>query len=108
MKFLISFGESNKVIEILEEMNFNSFKERIKLKFKIEDEVSVQRYDEEWEEYVDLEETPMANCRLKLIQVNNLEQVFNDISLTTNNDNNEEMESQNETASDITSNSQDR
>ena len=108
MKFLISFGESNKVIEILEEMNFNSFKERIKLKFEIEDEFSVQAYDEEWEEYVDLEETPMANCRLKLIQVNNLEQVFNDISLTTNNDNNEEMESQNETASDITSNSQDR
>ena len=45
---------------------------------------------------------------MKLIQVHNNKQVSNDMSLSTitNNDNGVEMDSQNDTASDITSNNE--
>ncbi|XP_044184638.1 uncharacterized protein LOC114968241 isoform X4 [Acropora millepora] len=60
-KVLVQYGESRKALVVEK-----AFVETIKKEFEIDEEIIVQKFDHEWEEYVDINSMTEVEDRSKL------------------------------------------
>ena len=69
MDFLIECEGSKKSLRIENEINFGQFLNHIKQLFLINDDMDViiQRYDESWDDWMDISFTPEERCKLKVV-----------------------------------------